>query len=447
MSILPLAVLSAFLWFVPPASDSISANLDRWLKDAYPADEPGAAILVRQEGVVFLRKGYGRASLEWPLPVSPDTVFRLASVTKQFTAVAVLMLVEDGYLSLDEPVSTYLPDIHEAATIEQLLTHTAGLESLERVPGYPIWSRAELSPREVVGLFQDQPRSFPPGAGWKYSDAGYVLLGLVIEATTGLPYGAFIRQRIFEPLGMTSSYYDTGYNLIPRRASGYRALSGMFEQASFRSMSTAFSAGALASTVDDLARWDDALYGETLVSRALLARAFTPYILPDGSSTSYGYGWLVERMNGETVLQHGGRIEGFEAHVIRVPSRRIFIAVLSNAIGREPAPDFVATRILREIEGSLEDRADVTIQQLRDYVGIYRFDDAVQYQVVLNGHRLMMRNESGAEREFVPLGNDEFRFTTSYTRIDFRRSAEGAITGMTIKTPYDAVRIGIKTTP
>ena len=171
--------------------------VDRWLSELYPDGEPGAAVIVKRGDDVILRKGYGTANLEWGLPISPQTVFRLASISKQFTAVAVLSLVQEGRIALDDPVSKYLPDIHEPATVEHLLTHTSGLRSLARAPGFPLWLKVELKPREVVGLFQDQPRTFAPGEGWEYSDAGYIELGLLIEAVAGMSYEAFIRCLLY----------------------------------------------------------------------------------------------------------------------------------------------------------------------------------------------------------------------------------------------------------
>jgi CubicO group peptidase (beta-lactamase class C family) len=430
------------------ATDRAGAALDAWLTTLYPASKPGAAVLVKREGEMILRKGYGRANLEWDVAITPRTVFRLASITKQFTAVAILMLVDDGLLSLDEPLSTYLPEINERATVEQLLTHTSGLTSLPAIAGFPVWSKLELTPREVVGLFENQERAFLPDTGWQYSDAGYIELGLLIEAVSGISYERFMQERIFKPLGMDSTYYDAGRNLIPMRANGYTESAGQIENAPFRSMSVPFASGALASTVDDLSVWDDALSSGRVVDEMLLARAFTPHRLADGTPTSYGYGWLVSTIGGETVLQHGGRINGFEAHVIRVPAQRIFIAVLTNVVGRDPAPDFVAQRILHQIDGTAEEpTASLRIEETRLYPGIYQFGEGAQYQVVLDAGRLLMRNQSGDEREFVPLGHDRFRFTTSYTRVTFERDAGGMVIGMSIETAYDPARHGKKVLP
>ena len=191
-TVLLIALLALLL--TSSKEQGLARDLDQWLTTVYPPGEPGASVLVRQGQDVVLRKGYGLANVEWGVSVSPRTVFRLASITKQFTAIAVLMLVQEGRLALDAPIVKYLPDIHERATVEQLLTHTSGLRTLAYAPGFPIWSKVELTPREVVGLFQDQPRAFPPGEGWEYSDAGYILLGLLIEQVSGMSVRA-IRTR------------------------------------------------------------------------------------------------------------------------------------------------------------------------------------------------------------------------------------------------------------
>jgi D-alanyl-D-alanine carboxypeptidase len=430
----------------PPAearadTGDASLELDRWLTGVYPADSPGAAVLVKHDGRVLLRKGYGAANLEWRVPVNPETVFRLASVSKQFTAVAILMLVQEGRVALDAPVTRYVPGLSEPATIEQLLTHTSGIRSLNHLPGYALWSKVGLAPRETIGFLETQPRAFAPGEGWEYTDAGYLLLGLVIEAVSGQAYPDFMQQRIFTPLGMSSTYYDTGTTVIPNRASGYTRNGGRFQHATGVSVAGAFSAGAIASTVDDLARWDEALAQSRLVRPDLLARAFEPVVLPDGTNTRYGYGWLISESRGARVVEHGGRIAGFETHLVRVPGTRTLIAVLTNAGDTDPAPAFVARSILERLQGGGTAEVELGDAEKRAYLGVFRVGD-VDYEIAIEDGRLSLRNPGGARRWLVALGADRFRFTTSYSELQFVRNAGNAITGLAIKTPYEAARAG-----
>jgi len=415
----------------------LHGRIDQLVSSIYRSSEPGAAVLVKSGGRVILRKGYGKANLEWNAAVTTETVFRIGSITKQFTAVGILMLVQEGKIALDDPVSKFLPGINGTATVEHLLTHTSGLESLARSPGYSIWSSLNLKPDEVVGLFDSEPRGFQPGEGWKYSALGYILLGTIIEKVAGVPYRDFLRDKIFIPLGMKNTYYDDGVQIIHGRAAGYSFTRGEIRNAPYCNMAVISSAGSLASTIDDLALWDEALYGSRLVNGELLARAFIPYHLRDGRSTSYGYGWVIDKLYGETVVEHGGRINGFEAHLLRVPSQRIFICVLTNAFDRDPGPDYVATRILEEVLGKRrDDFVELSIAQKGEYVGRYRFATMLDYSVLVIGNRLVLRRASGEERELVAVGVDQFRFRSSYSRVTFSRNGGGKVTGLIVKMKY-----------
>jgi CubicO group peptidase (beta-lactamase class C family) len=415
----------------------LEERIEAIVRGIYRPGEPGAAVLVRRGGQILLRQGYGEANLEWNAQVTPETVFRLGSITKQFTAVCILKLAEQGKIALDDPVSRFLPEARGGETVEHLLTHTSGLGSLDRVPGYAAWSRAELKPGDLVALLAGGPRDFRPGEDWQYSDANYILLGALIEKVSGVPYQDFLRENVLLPLGMKSTYYDDGSQILRARAAGYSYAQGQVKNAPYLNLEAVSSAGALVSTVDDLARWDEALYGDRLVSWQLLARAFTPYRLRYGKPTFYGYGWVIHDFHGEAVFEHGGRINGFEAHLLRVPSQRIFICILTNVLGRDPGPDFVATRILEEVLGAgREEITDVPVARLREYQGLYRFSSELDYRVLLVGNRLVLRKDSSEERELVAAGTDHFRFQTSYSQVIFRRGAGGKIVGMTVQTKY-----------
>ena len=238
---------------------------------------------------------------------------------------------------------------------------------------------------------------------------------------------------------MTDSYYDNGTDIVRRRAAGYSKATGGFENAPARSMSVPFSSGALASTIDDLARWDEALSEDRLVEHSLIARALTAHVLPNGQSTSYGFGWLANDIDGEHVVQHGGRISGFEAHILRVPARRILIVVLSNTVGRDPAPDFVAMRMLRTLRGPAPEKSvALAPAAMRAYVGRYRFSEGAEYEVGLDRDGLFTRNESGEVRELICVGKDRFHFATSYTQVRFVRDTGGVVSGMGVQTAYES---------
>ena len=226
----------------------MAQQIDDALTAAFPTDGPGAAVIVVRDGAVILRKGYGLANLELGVPIQPEMVFRLASVTKQFTAMAILMLSEEGKLALTDDITKYLPGYPthgQTITIEHLLTHTGGVKDLESLPARLAVARNDLSLAEVIALFQDEPLDFAPGEAWSYSNSGYVLLGAIIEQISGLSYAEFIQQHIFIPLGMTHSYYDDTIHLIPGRVVGYSRGADGYANAAYMSMTHPHAAGAL----------------------------------------------------------------------------------------------------------------------------------------------------------------------------------------------------------
>jgi D-alanyl-D-alanine carboxypeptidase len=430
------------------SSEDLSVRLDAVLGRIYRPGEPGASVRVERRGITLLRKSYGLANLDWAIPVEPTTRFRLGSISKQFTAFGILLLCQDGLVDLKDPISKHLPESNIDATIEHLLTHTSGLPALGTLRGYDAWSRLEIRPSAIVSVAEVAPREFSPGTEWGYSDVGYILLGLLIERVSGQTYEDYIGERIFKPIGMNDSGYDDGVRVLARRAAGYVRTPTGFEGAPYVSMSSAFAAAALVSTVDDLARWDAELTSGRLLSRELLRRAFTPYELASGRSTSYGFGWAIRQAHGMTILEHGGSIEGFESQVIRVPALDVFICVLTNTIGRDPAPDFVATRLLEEIvEARTVQPLSLTASQRHEYAGLYDIGEGKTLSVREIGTLLFLERASGRQREMVALGGDAFHFRTSYSRVLFVRDTTGAVAGLRVRTTYDKEIRGVKVAP
>ncbi|HEV7517681.1 MAG TPA: serine hydrolase domain-containing protein, partial [Thermoanaerobaculia bacterium] len=300
---------------VPPASDAdLAAQIDQLLAKTDPAAEPGAAVLVEKDGKVLLRKGYGMANLELGVPIAPEMVFRLGSITKQFTALAILKLAEQGKLALADDLTQYLPDFPthgQKITLEHLLTHTSGIKSYTSLPEWRKTIRQDLTPQQVVDFFKNEPADFAPGEKWLYDNSGYFLLGMVLEKVTGKAYGDWLAETIFTPLGMTHTSYGADAPIVPGRAAGYEGEPGYYRNAGYLSMTQPYAAGALLSTVDDLALWERALFSGTLVKKDLFDRMVTPYRLKSGKSTGYGYGLALWSFEGHRVIEHGGGINGF----------------------------------------------------------------------------------------------------------------------------------------
>jgi D-alanyl-D-alanine carboxypeptidase len=359
----------------------LQAILDETLARAYPAGGPGAAVIAVRNGETIFRKGFGLANLELGVPIEPEMVFRIGSVTKQFTAVSVLMLMEQGKLALDDPLTRFLPDYPmqpHTITVEHLLTHTSGIQSYTSMPAWPPLWRKDFTLKELIDFFKDQPMQFAPGTRWSYNNSAYCLLGAVIEQAGGQTYEAFLRERIFEPLGMRQTCYDHTDAIIPRRAPGYTKSPNGFINAPYLSMTQPHAAGALASTVDDLAKWDAALYDGTLLRPETLARAFTPFRLNDGTSTSYGYGWSISQYDGLATIEHGGGINGFTCHALRIPSERVFVAVLTNCDSHTIDPEFAAVQVAGHVLGRpWHEPRPIALgaEVLQALAGVYRMED------------------------------------------------------------------------
>ena len=267
------------------------------------------AVLVARDGKVLLSRGYGQANLEWNIPNTPATRFRIGSVTKQFTAAAILLLEERGRLSVDDPVKKHLPDAPaawDAVTVRHLLTHSSGIPSFTSFPDYRSVKMFSTTPEKIVASFRDKPLEFQPGEKWNYSNSGYVLLGHLIEKISGGTYETFMRENIFTPLGMTDSGYDLNRTVLPRRAAGYSPSPAGPVNAEFIHMSVPHGAGALYSTTEDLLRWSQGLFGGKLLSTASFEKMTTAF------KSDYGFGVAVRMLNGRRVIDHGGGIEGFQ---------------------------------------------------------------------------------------------------------------------------------------
>lgn len=297
---------------------------------------PGASVALVKDGEPVLLRGYGLADAELSAPATEQTVYQLASVTKTFTATAVLLLAKEGKLGLDDPIARHLPDLPKAwegVTVRNLLNHTSGVKSYTGVPGFGATPHKVYAPRELVDLVAAEPLEFAPGSRWAYSNTGYVVLGMLIERASGRSYGTFLAERIFGPLGLSRTRANDLEAVIPGRARGYRRERGELRNATPVSPSQPFAAGMLVSTVADLARWDAALAGRRILDGPTLEAMWTPARLADGSEAGYGLGWEVSKVNGRRRASHGGAIPGFSTQISRYLDDGLTVIVLANAEG------------------------------------------------------------------------------------------------------------------
>jgi CubicO group peptidase (beta-lactamase class C family) len=299
---------------------------------------PGLSLLVIKDGKTIRAEGFGLAHVELQVPVKPESVFQSGSVGKQFTATAVMMLVEEGKVGLDDPLTKYFPEAPASwkeATVRELLSHTAGLGD------YPkdFDMRKDWTEDEELKLIESIPLAYPPGSSWEYSNLGYATLGFLIHRVTGEFYGDFLQQRIFQPLGMHSTRIISEADIVPNRSAGYRLLNGELKNQEWVSpLLNTTADGSLYFTTLDLAKWDAALYTEKLLKRSSLDLMWTPVKLKNGETNkgNYGFGWEIDRRNGHRCIHHGGSWQGFETSIARYVDDRLTIVALDNLADSDP---------------------------------------------------------------------------------------------------------------
>jgi CubicO group peptidase (beta-lactamase class C family) len=310
----------------------------------YTGAVPGASVLVLRDGLPIFRRAYGLADLEARIAAAPYTNYRLASMTKQFTAAAILLLVEDGRLGLDDPVRKWLPSLPAAANdirIRHLLTHTSGLIDYEDV--IPDATTAQLHDADVLRLLESENRTyFAPGMQYRYSNSGYALLALIVGRAASSNFAAFLRERIFRPLRMQNTLaFEDGISSVANRAYGYSFEGGAWKRTDQSLTSAVLGDGGVYSSIEDLARWDAALYDNRLLRSESLRSAFSPATKTDDREVQYGFGW---RVTGES-LWHSGETMGFRNVIVRFPTHRFTVVVLSNR--DDPEPYFLALAIAK----------------------------------------------------------------------------------------------------
>ncbi len=327
----------------PLAMAEPADRMDKMIESYVKDHEFIGTVLVAKGDKVLLDKGYGSANIEWNIPNTPQTKFRIASLTKQFTAASVLILEERGKLKLGDKISAYLPDTPPAwrdITIFHLLTHSSGIPNFSNLDTFPPIITLAKKPNEVIDLVRALPLDFAPGEKFNYSNTGYIVLGALIEKVSGKSYESFLQENIFTPLAMNDSGYDSSSQVLTRRAAGYTFEDGHFANADYMDMGIPFSAGGLYSTCDDLLRWEKALYGGKLLSAESLKKMTTPY------KDDYAFGLVIKTYAGSREFSHNGGINGFSTSLAYRPDDDLYIVVLSNM--ETHTPDAIAGRLVIE---------------------------------------------------------------------------------------------------
>jgi CubicO group peptidase (beta-lactamase class C family) len=419
---------------VAARAQDLLPKFEEYAQATVKAERFSGAILVARDGKILISKGYGMADVENDVPNTPETKFRLGSLTKQFTAAAILLLQERGKLSVQDSICKYVapcPEAWQPVTIHQLLSHTAGVPNFTSFTEYARTMREPTTAEATIGRFRDRPLDFKPGENYQYSNSGYVLLGHVVEKVSGKSYESFLRENIFEPLKMTSTGYDHPNEIVKRRARGYSLRDEKIVNAPYLDMSIPFSAGALYSTVGDLFLWDQALYTEKLLKKTSLDAMFTAV------RNNYGYGFNVNKLFNRRIVAHGGGIEGFVTSIQRFPDDRVTVIVLSNleaAPSGRIARDLAAVAFGEKYELPVERIVVKVDPKIYDaYVGEYELEPGFVFNVTRDGDRLMMQATGQGKAELFPASETNFFPKVVRADITFVKDGAGSVTHLVLK--------------
>lgn len=346
-----ISLLIIFLISNLSFSQNLERKIDSLIRTEFNnSNEPGAAFLISRNGKPLYKKAFGLANMELEVKMTPDNVFQIGSMTKQFTAIAILILEEQGKLSVNDPISKFIPDYPNGnnITISHLLTHTSGIKDFTKMKTISGIAQKEMTPKAMLDFFKDEPVDFSPGEKFEYNNSGYIVLGYLIGLTSGKTYEEFIQENIFDKIGMENSYYASDRKVIKNRAYGYHQKSYGFVNKTVINFSVPFSSGSLMSTLDDMLKWQNALNQNVLLRPENLVKAFTNQSLNNGEKIGYGYGWHIKNSDSILSREHGGSIFGFKSMGVYLPKKDIYVLGFSNCDCHSP------TQIVRDIAELVE---------------------------------------------------------------------------------------------
>lgn len=416
----------------------LAVECDNLLAEQFHADGPGATALIARNGQVIYAKAFGMANLELQVPMRVDHVFRIGSITKQFTAVSILQLVEQGKLGLQDDITRFVPDYPtqgNSITIENLLTNTSGIQDYAKLKDSTWDGEVDATPAQMIDFFKNRPMRFVPGTKWEYSNSNYVLLGYIIEKITGESYPAYLDKHIFQPAGMTNSHFATDIGITKNRADGYSMGKQGVENARYLSMTKPYAAGAIQSTVEDLFKWHQAVHSYKLITKASLDRALSRYTLSTGDKTNYGYGWRFGYIQDSPSIWHGGWINGFIAMGMYLPKEDVFVAVFSNCDCNSPEDITAKLAALAIGEPYAYTAIALPDSILAGYTGVYENGKGQIRVITVADHQLHAQSNRAPKSKIDACAKEKFAYAEdSLSRIDFVRDAKGKVASLRTKS-------------
>ena len=413
-------------------------EFDKMLSEQFKTDETGATALVSRKGQIIYTKAFGMANLELNVPMQVDNVFRIGSITKQFTATAILQLMEQGKLNLQDEITKFIPDYPTQGnkiTIEHLLTHTSGIANYSGITDAADRATLDFTPNEMIDFFKNLPMRFATDTKWEYSNSNYFLLGYIIEKITGKTYEECLEENFFKPLGMTNSLYANDTRIIKNRAGAYTQGDNGYENSQPLNMTHVYSAGAIQSTVEDFFKWHQAVHSYKLVKKENLDKAFTRYKLTDGKETAYGYGWRLGYVYESPSIWHGGKINGFVTMEIYLPKEDVFVAIFSNCDCN--SPEDITSRLVALAVGKPYEYKEIPVENviLKGYTGVYENEKGQQRIITVSENQLYSQLGRSPKSKLKAHQKDKFFFDDPMLTIEFSRNKKGALEKLTNKRP------------
>jgi len=443
-SILSLFFLISISTLAQQISKTDELFVDSIMKANYKESEPGAVVLVAKKGVPIYRKAYGMASMELNTPNKPEHVFQIASVSKQFTAVCILQLAQEGKLNLKSDIRKYIPTYNSHGrniTIENILYQTSGIPSFTELKNYEAKRTLDQTKEELLNAFMNDSLLFEPGTDWSYSNSNYSVAALIIENVSGLSLGEYYQQHIFAPLQMVHTCLEGNDSIIANKVSGYStANNGSYKLALYESFIWSLGNGGICTNVDDLLKWDNALYTEKILKQEWLEMAWKSFTLPDGRVTNYGFGWGISNYKGLQLIAHGGGAFGFLSDVLRIPAQQLYIVILSNNESSYPytiAKD-IGMYFARQVPAT-----PITLhpnkEQLNEYIGVYRIhrigarvatnftNEKLFRNITVKDDTLYSQVAGSIKQVLICTGKDLFMFEGGGDKLRFNKSKNGRI--------------------
>ncbi|WP_321517398.1 serine hydrolase [uncultured Bacteroides sp.] len=418
---------------------SLDKLVDRIFKSVQTGTTSGVSVLVSKNGEIIYEKGFGYADIGNKVPVTPDTKFRIGSITKQFIAASILKLQEEGKLNVHDTLSKFIPDFPRGnkVTIHHLLTHTSGIHSYTDRPNFMRYITMPVTPAALVDTIKTYPYDFNPGDRWNYSNSGFFLLGYIVEKISGMSLDNYLKETFFKPLGMNNTGIYETKTLLNNEAYGYSYENGKIIKAINWDMSWAGGAGAIYSTTKDLYIWNEAIFNGKVLSEASLKAAFTPAELNNKQKTNYGYGWFIQDNRGSKFIAHGGGLHGFMTYLGRQPEKNITVVVFCNSTpapaGIDPGANSasIAEYLLwSDMTKQPSFASDISVDEntLKNYVGRYNYGQGAVLTVTLEGKQLYAQMTGQARYPIYPSSNDEFNWKVVEASIKFIKDERGNVT-------------------